>query len=133
MAIPEQSRLIIQGGTPSVIRPGLNEPGGGPSMYVNGIAIYFSPWDFSLMFLRGLPSESAVERTPKGDLEFHVNYRIAQSVVMTPQHAKAMLTALAKNIEQYEAEHGPIPAVESSSSAQAAGSTTPTADADQSS
>jgi hypothetical protein len=86
------------------------EPGG-PSVYVNGIAIYFSPWDFSLMFLRGLPSEGAVERSETGELRFNASYRVAQSVVMSPQHAKAMLAALAENIDLYEAEHGSIPTV----------------------
>ncbi|MBA3809403.1 MAG: DUF3467 domain-containing protein [Solirubrobacterales bacterium] len=97
------------------------EPGG-PSIYVNGIAIYFSPWDFSLMFLRGLPSEGAVERSDTGELRFNASYRVAQSVVMSPQHAKAMLAALAENIELYEAEHGSIPTVAPSTTGQPEGS-----------
>jgi Protein of unknown function (DUF3467) len=103
---------------------------GGPSMYINGIAIYFSPLDFSLMFLRGLPSEGAVERSETGELRFNINYRIAQSVVMSPQHAKAMLVALAKNIELYEAEHGVIPTVDLSTAERHQGSTPPTSGVD---
>jgi hypothetical protein len=113
MAInPNEPRFVIQGaGAPPWIAGGQIETGG-PSVYVNGLAIYYSPWDFSLMFLRGLPSESPIERTESGELRFNVNYRIAQGVVMSPQHAKAMLSALAKNVEAYEREHGEIPAVE---------------------
>jgi Protein of unknown function (DUF3467) len=130
MAIPpHQSGVIIQGG-PRLVAPQLEA--GSPSVYVNGIAIYYSPWDFSLMFLRGLPSESPAERTENGELRFDVNYRIAEGVVMSPQHAKAMLAALAKNIEEYEAEHGEIPVVEPRSAADAVASSRPPAGTDTS-
>lgn len=114
MAIPpDQPQVVIQGGAPPWLTATASQiDPGGPSLYVNGIAIYYSPWDFSLMFLRGLPSESPAERAESGELRFNVNYRIAQAVVMSPQHAKAMLGALAKNISEYEAEHGEIPLVE---------------------
>jgi Protein of unknown function (DUF3467) len=118
---------------PQFLMPNLMPLGaeqGGPSMYINGIAIYFSPLDFSLMFLRGLPSEGAVERSETGELRFNINYRIAQSVVMSPQHAKAMLTALAKNIELYEAEHGTIPTVDLSTAERHQGSAPPASGVD---
>lgn len=116
MAInPNEPRLVIQGGGAPPWLAGGQIEAAGPSLYVNGLAIYYSPWDFSLMFLRGLPSESPIERSESGELRFNVNYRIAHGVVMSPQHAKAMLSALAKNVEAYEREHGEIPAVEPTS------------------
>ncbi len=124
---PDPSSFILN--MPNLMPAAVEQ--GGPSMYINGIAIYFSPWDFSLMFLRGLPSEGAVERSESGELRFNISYRIAQSVVMTPQHAKAMLTALTKNIELYEAEHGAIPTVDLTSADRASESTSPTIDADE--
>jgi hypothetical protein len=86
-----------------------SESVGTPTLYVNGIAILFSPWDFSLMFLRGLPAESPGESS---EHNFATASRVVQSVVMSPQHAKAMLNALAHNIEAYERVHGEIPTVE---------------------
>jgi Protein of unknown function (DUF3467) len=98
---------------PPVVIPnwaGPSEPGVTPTLYVNGIAILFSPWDFSLMFLRGLPAESPSEPS---EHNFATTTRVVQSVVMSPQHAKAMLNALAHNIQAYEQQHGEIPIVQS--------------------
>jgi hypothetical protein len=81
------------------------------TIYVNGIAILYSPWDFSFVFLRGLPSEASGSRGAEHN--FETTARAVSSVVMSPQHAKAMLKALADNIRAYEKEHGEIPIVNS--------------------
>ncbi len=104
--------------------------GGGPSIeamgvatiYVNGIAILFSPWDFSFVFLRGLPAESPAESVG-GEHNFKTTTRAVTSVVMSPQHAKAMLNALAHNIQAYEREHGEIPSVKPASTSEGETST----------
>jgi Protein of unknown function (DUF3467) len=99
----------------------LQWPGQGPTIqlqgvqgvntvYVNGIAILYSPWDFSFVFLRGLPAESGAGAAG-GEHAFETTAQAVNSVVMSPQHAKAMLQALADNIEAYEKEHGEIPVV----------------------
>ena len=126
MSTPPQPPFVLN-------MPGLMSAGeqSGPSVYVNGISIYFSPWDFSLMFLRGLPSEGLVERSEAGEPRFNVNYRIAQGVVMSPQHAKAMLAVLAENIRLYEEEHGSIPTVNFSTTEQRDSSGSPASSADE--
>jgi hypothetical protein len=85
--------------------------GGVSTVYVNGVAILYSPWDFSFVFLRGVPSESSTEGPPD-EHNFETKSRTANSVIMSPQHAKALLNALAHNIEAYEREHGEIPSVD---------------------
>lgn len=35
--------------------------------------------------------------------------KVQTRIVMTPQHAKLLLTLLQRNVERYEAEHGTIP------------------------
>lgn len=105
-------------------QPILSFPGQGPAiavegmttLYVNGIAILYSPWDFSFVFLRGLPSEAPQGELPSGEHNFRTTTRPVSSVVMSPQHAKAMLKSLMQNIEAYEKEHGEIPVVESAPS-----------------
>lgn len=93
------------------------------TIYVNGVAILYSPWDFSFVFLRGLPSEAV----GSGGTEhsFSIMARAVSSVVMSPQHAKATLKALADNIAAYEREHGEIPTIEPASSQTQGGSGTP--------
>lgn len=100
-SFPNQPVVIPNWAVPS-------ESVGTPTLYVNGIAILFSPWDFSLMFLRGLPAESPDESS---EHNFATTSRVVQSVVMSPQHAKAMLNALTQNIQAYEQQHGEIPNV----------------------
>jgi hypothetical protein len=95
------------------------------TVYVNGIAILYSPWDFSLVFLRGLPAESGAGAG--GDEHaFETEAQAVNSVVMSPQHAKAMLKALADNIEAYEKEHGEIPVVKPAPGSAAQPSSPPT-------
>jgi Protein of unknown function (DUF3467) len=85
-------------------------PQGVNTVYINGIAILYSPWDFSLVFLRGLPAESGAG-SGGSEHAFETTAQAVNSVVMSPQHAKAMLKALADNIQAYEEEHGEIPVV----------------------
>ncbi len=67
------------------------------------------------MFLRGVPTESPSGSTE--DHKFSIDTRVVQGVVMSPQHAKATLRALERNIEEYEAQHGEIPVIEAPSTA----------------
>jgi Protein of unknown function (DUF3467) len=117
-------------------QPILQLPGQGPviqvqgvqgvnTIYVNGIAILYSAWDFSLVFLRGLPAESGAG-AGGGEHSFETTAQAVSSVVMSPQHAKAMLKALADNIQAYEKEHGEIPVVKPAPGSAAPPSSPPT-------
>lgn len=64
--------------------------------YANLVMIAHSPEEFVLDFIRMMP----------GVQKAKVKHRI----VVTPQHAKRLLTALQDNIEKYEAAHGSIEA-----------------------
>jgi Protein of unknown function (DUF3467) len=107
MASKEQFPLLYQG-APTVL-PTL------PTNYVNGVAITVSPWDFCLLFIRGLPNQPLSEAQDaeivggrrRGPLEAE----IVQRVVMSPEHAKSMVARLQENVELYEGEYGEIPTI----------------------
>ncbi len=63
-------------------------------VYANLVMIAHSPEEFILDFIRVMPG------VPKA--------RVKSRVIVTPQHAKRLLRALAENIERYERSHGPI-------------------------
>ena len=63
-------------------------------VYSNLVMISHSPEEFILDFIRVMPG------VPKA--------RVKSRVIVTPQHAKRLLRALADNIEKYEAAHGEI-------------------------
>jgi len=63
-------------------------------VYSNLVMISHSPEEFILDFIRVMPG------VPKA--------RVKSRIIVTPQHAKRFLHALAENIERYEAAHGEI-------------------------
>jgi hypothetical protein len=68
-------------------------------IYSNLAIITHSPAEFVVDFVRVMPG------MPKA--------RVKARIVLTPQHAKRLLRALADNIEKYEAVHGMITDVKS--------------------
>lgn len=64
-------------------------------IYSNLVMIAHSPEEFILDFIRVMPG------SPKA--------RVKSRIIVTPQHAKRLLHALAENIERYERTHGEIP------------------------
>lgn len=63
-------------------------------LYSNLVMIAHSPEEFILDFIRVMPG------VPKA--------RVKSRIIVTPQHAKRLLNALAENIERYERSHGEI-------------------------
>ena len=63
-------------------------------VYSNLVMIAHSPEEFVLDFIRVMPG------VPKA--------RVKSRIVVTPQHAKRLLEALAENVERYERAHGEI-------------------------
>lgn len=63
-------------------------------VYSNLVMISHSPEEFILDFIRVMPG------VPKA--------RVKSRIIVTPQHAKRLLGALAENIERYESSHGEI-------------------------
>lgn len=62
--------------------------------YANLVMIAHSPEEFILDFIRVMPG------VPKA--------RVKSRIVVTPEHAKRLLGALAENIDRYEAAYGEI-------------------------
>jgi hypothetical protein len=92
-------------------------PAASGGTYVNGIQIVYSPWDFSLLLSRAVPTEFHPEAPAEGQVRFRVEAvpQFVETLVMSPQHAKAMLKALEDNIKAYEKDHGEIPLIDVSS------------------
>ncbi len=63
-------------------------------VYSNLVMIAHSPEEFILDFIRVVPG---VQKA-----------RVKSRIIITPQHAKRLLNALAENIERYERAHGPV-------------------------
>jgi hypothetical protein len=70
--------------------------------YANLALISHTPAEFVLDFARLLPG------SPKT--------RVQSRIIMAPQNAKRLLSALRDNIQKYEDRHGPIPELDTSSS-----------------
>lgn len=62
--------------------------------YSNLVMITHSPSEFVFDFISMMPA------VPKA--------KVVKRLVLTPDHAKRLLTALQDNIQKYEAEHGQI-------------------------
>ncbi len=62
--------------------------------YANLVMIAHSPEEFILDFIRVMPGVRTA--------------RVKSRIIVTPQHAKRLLRALADNIERYERSHGTI-------------------------
>lgn len=69
-------------------------PGAAEGTYSNLVFIAHSASEVILDFARVLPG------LPKA--------RVYARVIMTPQHAKSLLTALEQNLKTYEGQHGAI-------------------------
>jgi hypothetical protein len=63
-------------------------------IYSNLAIISHSPSEFVVDFIRIMPN------IPKA--------KVKSRIVLTPQHAKKLLRALAENVEKFEAQHGAI-------------------------
>ncbi|MEY3398239.1 MAG: hypothetical protein RL220_833 [Bacteroidota bacterium] len=63
-------------------------------VYSNLAIISHSPSEFVVDFVRVMPG------VPKA--------RVKSRVILTPQHAKRLMKALAENISKYEGQHGKI-------------------------
>ena len=63
-------------------------------IYSNLAIISHSNSEFVVDFIRMMPN------VPKA--------KVKSRIVLTPQHAKKLLRALADNVEKYEKQHGPI-------------------------
>jgi hypothetical protein len=70
---------------------------GWQSIYVNSVEVQFSPWDFAFKLGRiEEASETALRITEMSE------------VMMSPEHAKALLKLLATHVGLYEKVHGSI-------------------------
>jgi hypothetical protein len=63
-------------------------------IYSNLAVITHSPSEFVLDFIRVMPG------MPKA--------KVQSRVIVTPQHAKRLMRALAENVKKFEGQHGPI-------------------------
>jgi hypothetical protein len=128
MAAADRSPLLYQG--VQALPP---EP---PTNYVNGVAITVSPWDFCLLFLRGLPNQPLSETEAEvvaGHRRGPLDAEIVQRIVMSPEHAKSMIARLQENVELYEQEFGEIPTISVAPPAEPNESSSPAPPADTSS
>ena len=66
--------------------------------YSNLAIISHSPQEFVIDFIKVMPG------IPKA--------KVKSRIVLTPQHAKRMMKALAENVRKYESMHGPIQDIE---------------------
>jgi Protein of unknown function (DUF3467) len=66
-------------------------------MYSNSAQLEVTPWDFTIVF-------GEIIRSP--DQPPQVEQQV--SVVMSPQHAKALLGVLANNLQEYEKKVGGV-------------------------
>jgi Protein of unknown function (DUF3467) len=83
--------------------------------YTNGAAILFSPWDFSLLFTQGVPGSAPSPELASTQAPIAAPLpgpELVARIVMSPQHAKAMLKALGENIAEYEKRYGAIPDID---------------------
>lgn len=81
--------------------------------------ILFSPFDFSLLFVRGLPSDPLADdpdahRRDPDWRQKAIRGDVVQRIVMSPEHAKAMARQLSENVEAYEKEFGEVPSIKGS-------------------
>jgi hypothetical protein len=100
-----------------ILRPARGRSQVEPTTYINGVSITVSPWDFCLLFSRALPAEPLSEdpqarpNAQRERRELAMQGEVVQRIVMSPEHAKAMVSQLAENVAMFESEFGTIPAV----------------------
>jgi len=63
-------------------------------VYANLAIIAHSPSEFVLDFVRMMPNVAKA--------------KVKSRVILTPQHAKRLMRALAENVKKFEAQHGKI-------------------------
>jgi hypothetical protein len=105
MTEPEQGGFRVSlGGRPANIVTG-------PSPYCNSAKIVISFFDFNFEFSQRVP----VPGGQAGELSA-VSANLIQRIVMSPEHAKAFLELLQRNVAEYEGQFGqikPVPQPES--------------------
>ncbi len=77
-----------------------------PGRYCNSVEILTTEFEFAIEFSQTVPV-----RTEQGGLS--IDRRFVERVVMSPHHAKAFSTMLSRFVNQFEAQHGPVPLPES--------------------
>lgn len=89
-----------------------------PGVYCNAVQILMSPYEFNIELAQLAPqsniavppdSHSGAEPVEAAITGIEIHKHVVANVVMSPQHAKALLKALAQNVEKYEADNGPLP------------------------
>jgi len=75
------------------------------NFYSNNVRVEVSPWDIKFIF--GEVEKAEVSADGRSISKLYVEDRARIS--MSPEHAKAFLNVLQKNIEQFEKQVGPIP------------------------
>jgi hypothetical protein len=75
------------------------------TFYTNNAQIEANPWDLKLVF----GEIEKTEMVPGGEGAPKIYVEDKARIVMSPQHAKALMKALQENLAQYEAQMGPIP------------------------
>jgi hypothetical protein len=68
-------------------------------VYANSAQLEVTPWDFTLIF-------GEIQRYGPSPSEARIEQQVA--VVMSPQHAKALLGILSGNVAEYEQRVGEI-------------------------
>jgi len=94
-------------------------PWGGSSTtsaaYCNNALILFSPWDLTFEFSQITPALQVEQEASPGsppelqNAQVQVAKQIHAIISMSPQHAKALVKALADNVRKYEEQFGTIP------------------------
>jgi len=94
------------------------QPGGsGPGTYCNAVQILFSPWEFNWELSQMAPEATLETTEPEGlppqaaVTGVQIYKHVISRVVMSPQHAKAVLTIMQENIAKYEEQFGTIPEI----------------------
>ncbi len=128
--------MAVEGQFPRLYQATHASPPEPPTNYVNGVAITVSPWDFCLLFIRGLPNQPLSEtemEIVEGRRRGPLDAEIVQRIVMSPEHAKSMVARLQENVELYEQEFGEIPIIATAAPLQPNESDSPEPRADTSS
>lgn len=86
-ATPPQQRALVRTNTEEA-----------PMFYSNNLLLQTSVWDFKLAF--GIVADAT---------EDSLMVKSVVTVMVSPQHAKALNALLTRQLKQYESQYGPIP------------------------
>jgi hypothetical protein len=75
-------------------------------VYCNGVQVTVSQWDLTCVFTQSTPQHAPAGETDPTHAV--VERRVVQSVVMSPQHAKAFAAILDHNVRHWEHLNGEI-------------------------